>query len=321
MGYVKLVKNRNYYKRYKVKMRRRRQCKTDYAARRRLITQDKRKYNAPKWRFIVRVTNTDVICQVASAKMIGDHILCAAYSHELKRYGLKVGLTNYAACYCTGLLLARRLLKKLKLDKCYPGKKKLDGNLFKSHVANVRWKAGQKIYRPFKCLLDVGLARTTSGARLFGALKGAVDGGLDIPHSHRRFPGFTKGQGDAKDEYNAEKHARKIFGGHVKEYMEKLQEEDSEKYQKHFSAYIAEGITPDNLESVYEKVHRKIRQNPSPAPKKKRELKDMKLFPAKPKKLSLEERKQRRLDYIARLARKGQEEQDNEIEIDGADDE
>lgn len=34
----------------------------------------------------------------------------------------------------------------------------------------------------FRAFLDVGLARTTTGARVFGALKGAVDGGLDIPH-------------------------------------------------------------------------------------------------------------------------------------------
>jgi len=321
MGYVKLVKNRNYYKRFKVKLRRRRNAQTDYAQRRRLITQDKRKYNAPKWRFVVRRTNKDVICQVASAKMIGDHILCAAYSHELKRYGLSVGLTNYAACYCTGLLLARRLLKKLKLDKHYPGKKQINGNMFKSHVANVRWKAGQKIYRPFKCLLDVGLARTTSGARVFGALKGAVDGGLDIPHSNKRFPGFTKGKDGAKDEYLPEVHADKIFGKHVSDYMEKLQEEDAEKYAKHFSRYIAAGITHENLRSTYQKVHKKIRANPSPAPKKKRDWKTMKLFPARLKKLTLEERKQRRKDYIAQLAKKGDEEEDNAIEIDGADDE
>merc|ERR1719317_244619 len=65
---------------------------------------------------IVRITNKDVCCQVVSSKVIGDEILCAAYSHELKRYGLKVGFTNYAACYCTGLLLARRLLKKLGME-------------------------------------------------------------------------------------------------------------------------------------------------------------------------------------------------------------
>lgn len=36
-------------------------------------------------------------------------ILAAAYSHELTRFGVNVGLSNYAAAYCTGLLLARRV--------------------------------------------------------------------------------------------------------------------------------------------------------------------------------------------------------------------
>jgi len=47
--------------------------------------------------------------QVAYARIDGDVIMCAAHSHELPKYGLKVGLTNYAAAYCTGLLLARRV--------------------------------------------------------------------------------------------------------------------------------------------------------------------------------------------------------------------
>ena len=34
----------------------------------------------------------------------------------------------------------------------------------------------------FKCYLDAGLMRTSTGARVFGAMKGAVDGGLNIPH-------------------------------------------------------------------------------------------------------------------------------------------
>jgi len=34
----------------------------------------------------------------------------------------------------------------------------------------------------FRCYLDTGLMRTTTGARVFGAMKGAVDGGLNIPH-------------------------------------------------------------------------------------------------------------------------------------------
>lgn len=47
--------------------------------------------------------------QIAYAKIEGDQIVCAAYSHELPKYGIAVGLTNYAAAYCTGLLLARRV--------------------------------------------------------------------------------------------------------------------------------------------------------------------------------------------------------------------
>lgn len=47
--------------------------------------------------------------QVAYSRIEGDMILCSAYSHELPHYGVKVGLTNYAAAYCTGLLLARRV--------------------------------------------------------------------------------------------------------------------------------------------------------------------------------------------------------------------
>jgi large subunit ribosomal protein L5e len=47
--------------------------------------------------------------------------ICAAYAHELPRYGIKVGLTNYAAAYCTGLLIARRLLKKLNVHEIHTG--------------------------------------------------------------------------------------------------------------------------------------------------------------------------------------------------------
>ena len=36
--------------------------------------------------------------------------------------------------------------------------------------------------RPFRCFLDVGLTRTTTGNRVFAVMKGAADSGLDIPH-------------------------------------------------------------------------------------------------------------------------------------------
>lgn len=43
-----------YFSRYQVKYKRRRQGKTDYYARKKLITQARNKYNAPKYRLVVR---------------------------------------------------------------------------------------------------------------------------------------------------------------------------------------------------------------------------------------------------------------------------
>lgn len=39
--------------------------KTDYFARKRLVLQDKNKYNTPKYRMIVRFSNRDICCQVS----------------------------------------------------------------------------------------------------------------------------------------------------------------------------------------------------------------------------------------------------------------
>lgn len=44
----------------------------------------------------------------------------------------------------------------------------------------------------FTCYLDAGLARTTTGNKVFGALKGAVDGGLSIPHRYTLSTGFLQ---------------------------------------------------------------------------------------------------------------------------------
>lgn len=274
---MKVLKNKAYYKRYQVKFKRRRQGKTDYYARKRLVTQDKNKYNAPKFRMIVRVTGSDIICQIAYARLQGDTVVCAAYSHELPRYGVKVGLTNYAAAYCTGLLLARRVLHKIRLNGVYEGQVKPDGEDYL--VESVEGGPGA-----FRCFLDVGLARTTTGAKVFGAMKGAVDGGLDIPHSNKRFPGYDS---DEKA-FNAQVLRDNIYGQHVANYMRQLAEEDEDAYKSRFSRFIKLGITADNIETMYQKAHEAIRENPETISKEK------KSFPKKrfgTKKLTYEQRK------------------------------
>ncbi|XP_013880805.1 60S ribosomal protein L5a [Austrofundulus limnaeus] len=278
-GFVKVVKNKAYFKRYEVKFRRRREGKTDFFARKRLVVQDKNKYNTPKYRLIVRLSNRDICCQVAYSKIEGDHIVCAAYSHELPQFGIAVGLTNYAAAYCTGLLLARRLLHKFGMEQVYEGQVEVTGDEF--NVESVDGQPGA-----FTCYLDAGLTRTTTGNKVFGALKGAVDGGLSIPHSLKRFPGY-----DAESkEFNAEVHRKHIMGMNVADYMSYLMEEDEEAYKKQFSRFIKNGVTPDTVEEMYKKAHAAIRANPVHVKKPKKDVTKKRWNRAK---LSLAQRKNR----------------------------
>lgn len=240
--------------RYQTKYKRRRQGKTDYYARKRLITQAKNKYNAPKYRLVVRFTNRDIVIQIVTSEITGDKVFCAAYAHELKRYGIKHGLTNWGAAYCTGLLIARRALTKLGLENDFPGVEEADGEYKLTEAAEID---GEK-RRPFKCYLDVGLARTSTGARVFGAMKGASDGGILIPHSQSRFPGYdieTK-------ELDAETLRKYIFSGHVAEYMETLADDDEERYKSQFQGYIDDEVEADGLEELYQEAHKAIREDP-----------------------------------------------------------
>jgi large subunit ribosomal protein L5e len=260
MAFVKVLKNQAYFKRFQVAKRRRRMGVTDYKARRKMVRQDKCKFNNKKYRLIVRITNRKVICQIAYATIRGDMVISGANSTELKNFGVPCGHKNYAAAYCTGLLVARRTLKKLGLDETIKGKEEIDGEDY--HVEEEETEK-----RPFKAILDVGIRRTCVGARMWGALKGAVDGGLHIPHNNKNFPGYKAPEekgGEA--EYDAEAHKAKIFGEHVKEYMEMMQEEDSTKYEAHFAKFIEADIDADKMEGMYTEAHKKIRENPDPTP-------------------------------------------------------
>ncbi|CAJ0609097.1 unnamed protein product [Cylicocyclus nassatus] len=279
MGLVKVVKNKAYFKRYQVKLKRRRQGKTDYYARKRLTVQDKNKYNTPKYRLIVRFTNKDVIAQIAYSKIEGDVIVASAYSHELPAFGIKVGLTNYAAGYATGLLLARRHLKNLQLDKTFKGQEEVNGEFYTVEEEDGR--------APFKAVLDVGLARTTTGCKVFAVMKGVADGGIEVPHSENRFFGYDS----ESKKYDAEAHRDRIFGKHVAEYMRSLKEEDEDAYKRQFSHFIANGITADNLEEMYKNGHAAIRENPDRRTQPSKKAGEKKRWGAK--KITLEKRKER----------------------------
>lgn len=258
---AKVVKNASYFSRFQTKFQRRREGKTDYVQRSVLIQQDKTKFGAAKYRLVARITNTKVIAQVVVAHIDHDETLCQANSTELVNYGIKLGLTNYAAAYCTGLLAARRLLTKLNLTEVKFAVKEDD----------------EESRRPFKVILDVGVARTTTGARVFAVMKGAIDGGLFVPHNDKRLAGGE----------DAKKNRHFILGGHVADYMRKLEKEKPDAYKRQFSRYIKEGITADKLAKIYENAHAQIRKTPILAEKPKVEHKKVPKTP----KLTTEERR------------------------------
>lgn len=254
--------------RYQTKYKRRRSGKTDYYARKRLVTQAKNKYNAPKYRLVVRFTNKDIIMQIISAEITGDKVFVSAYAHELKAYGIKHGLTNWSSAYATGLLIARRALSKLGLDKDFIGVEEADGEFTLTEA--VETDDGER--RPFKVFLDVGLARTSTGARVFGAMKGASDGGILVPHSEKRFPGYDM----ESKELDSEVLQKYIFGGHVAEYMETLADDDEERYASQFQKYVDDDVEADGLEDLYTEAHSAIREDPwkkadGDAPKKSKD--------------------------------------------------
>ena len=185
--------------RYNLPYRRRREGKTYYGRRMRLILSGKP-------RFVVRASNRYVIVQVVEARIEGDKVVASAHSRELAKYGWKGGCGNLPAAYLTGLLAGIRAVK--------------------SGVS--------------EAVLDIGLRTATRGAKVFAALKGGLDAGLEIPHSGDVLPS-----------------PERIRGEHIAGYAQLLSE-TPEQYEARFSQYLRSDLKPQDLPSHFEEVKSKI---------------------------------------------------------------
>ncbi len=129
--------------RYRVQLRRRREQKTDYQARKGFIVSGKA-------RLVARSSLKNTVAQIIIAKPHGDEVLASAHSHELiNKYGWKGATGNIPAAYLTGLLCG------LKAKK--------------NGVS--------------AAILDLGLVSPTKGSKVFSTMSGVVDAGVEIPHS------------------------------------------------------------------------------------------------------------------------------------------
>lgn len=130
-------------KQTKLVKRRRRESRTDY--RKRLVLL---KGNCP--RLVVRKSNKYIILQIVESEHAQDKVICTVSTKDLLKHGWpkeKSGsLKGLGAAYLGGLLIGKKVGDKVK----------------------------------GKIILDSGLIPSTKGSRVYAAVKGVKDAGLDI---------------------------------------------------------------------------------------------------------------------------------------------
>lgn len=157
----------------KVDYRRKREGKTNYRKRIKLLSSG-------KLRLTVRKSLKNVLAQIIEYRKAGDKTLVSANTRELIKLGWKSARRNASAAYLIGLIIAKKAKEK-----------------------NIK-----------EAILDAGLMGSVKNALQYAVLKGALDGGLKIPHSKDLLP----------DE-------KRVSGGYIKNF-------DIETFKKIKSKFI-----------------------------------------------------------------------------------
>ncbi len=147
--------------------RRRREFKTDYKKRLRLL---KGNY----LRFVVRKTNKYLILQIVDSIKAQDKILFSSTTKELLKFDWpeekKSSLKSLSAAYLTGLLLGKKIINLKK-----------------------------------ELILDSGLIPNTKASRVYSAVKGLVDSRIKIKHNNKIFPNEDQISGKyMKEDFSSE---------------------------------------------------------------------------------------------------------------------
>ena len=186
---------------YKLPHRRRREGRTDYRARLRLL-------KSGKPRLVIRKSSNNMSCQLVSHQTKGDQTLANVNVKKLQSLGWKAHGGSIPAAYLVGYLCGLE------------GKRK-----------------GVKA-----AVADLGVQTSTKQSRLYAALMGAVDSGLEVPHSAEVFPSKERASGK-----------------HISQYAAKLKKEQPEKYKKLFSGYLKAGLAPEEIEKHFEETRKKVK--------------------------------------------------------------
>ncbi len=186
-------------KNYTVELRRKREGKTNYKKRLKLLL-------ASKPRLVVRKSLNNILLQIIDYSHHGDIVKVSSHTHELKKLGWKFSGSSIPGAYLAGLLLAVKAKKK-KISEC---------------------------------ILDMGFNENVPRSKIYAALKGTLDGGLNVPHSKEILP-----------------TEERVSGQHIAKFAE-LVKKNQAKYKNQFSACLKSGADPAQLPKQFAELKSKI---------------------------------------------------------------
>ena len=129
-----------------------------------------------KKRLVIRKSLKNIALQVIEYHPPGDRVVASAHSSELEKFGWSINKGNIPAAYLTGLLFGKKLKEKKIAD----------------------------------AVLDIGMQRSVKASRLYAALKGVIDAGINVPHSKEIFPDENRISGKHIQDHT-KKEVQKLF--------------------------------------------------------------------------------------------------------------
>lgn len=154
-------------------------------------------------RLVVRKSNRYITVQVVESRASGDRTILTVSSRHLSRYGWRASTKNLPAAYLTGFL-AGLIAKKKGIQKS---------------------------------IVDIGLYTPISGSRLFAAIKGFRDAGVEVPVSEEKLPSEDR-----------------VKGGHIHEYYQIIKEQNIETRQFSKSPMEIYNRLSEHFEEVKQRI-------------------------------------------------------------------
>jgi large subunit ribosomal protein L18 len=154
-----------------------------------------------KPRAVIRSSSRSMIVQIVDYAKDGDLIRAHVNSKVLDKFGWKYSCNNIPAAYLSGLL-AGKLAKDKKITEV---------------------------------VVDFGLQRPVHGSKLFAAVKGLTDAGVNTSAEESVFPA-----------------ADRLSGQHISSYAEILKKKGDAS--KQFSGYVKSGSEPGKIADAFNKA-------------------------------------------------------------------